>query len=68
VAEVPSKPFLLPYHCRQVIMDSTNRKIFWILFTILSLGGYFLPFAWAVAEMFVSIFVSWWIVYRSGLI
>jgi hypothetical protein len=47
-------------------MDSTNRKIFWVLFTILSLFGYFLPFGWAVAEMFVALFASWWIVYRSG--
>jgi hypothetical protein len=49
-------------------MDSTNRKIFWIVFTILSLGGYFLPFGWAIAEMFLSVIVSWWIVYRSGLL
>jgi hypothetical protein len=47
-------------------MDSSNRKIFWILCTILSLFGYFLPFGWAVAEMFVALFASWWIVYRSG--
>jgi hypothetical protein len=52
----------------QVRMDSTNRKIFWILFTLLSLLGYFLPFGWAVVEMFVALFASWWIVYRSGLL
>jgi hypothetical protein len=45
-----------------------ERKIFWILFTLLSLLGYFLPFGWAVAEMFVALFGSWWIVYRSGWI
>lgn len=56
----------LPYHYQQVSMDSTNRKIFWILFTVLSLFGYFLPMVWAVAEMFVALFASWWIVYRSG--
>jgi hypothetical protein len=49
-------------------MDSTNRKIFWILFTILSLAGYFMSFGWAIAEMFVALFVSWWVVYRSGLL
>ena len=49
-------------------MDSTNRKIFWILFTILSLGGYFLPLGWAIAEMFLALLASWWIVYRSGLL
>ncbi len=47
-------------------MDSTNRKIVWILFTVLSLGGYFFPFGWAIVEMFAALFVSWWIVYRSG--
>jgi hypothetical protein len=52
----------LPYDYPQAIMD---RKIFWILFTVLSCGGYFLPFGWAIVEMFVSLFVSWWIVYRS---
>jgi len=47
-------------------MDSTSRKIFWILFGVLSLIGYFLPFGWAIAEMFVALWASWWIVYRSG--
>jgi hypothetical protein len=47
-------------------MDSTDRKIFWILFTVLSCGGYFLPLGWAIVEMFLSLIVSWWIVYRSG--
>jgi hypothetical protein len=46
-------------------MASSDRKIFWILFTVLSLGGYFLPFGWAVVEMFLSLVASWWIVYRS---
>jgi len=48
--------------------DSTNRKIFWMLWTILSLVGYFMPIGWAIAEMFVAMWVSWWIVYRSGLL
>jgi len=47
--------------------DSTNRRLFWILFTVLSFGGWFLPFGWGVAEMFLSLFVSWWLVYRSGI-
>ena len=61
-----------PYHRdnrgNQASMDSTNRKIFWFIFTILSLGGYFLPLGWAVAEMFFALWLSWWIVYRSGWI
>jgi len=48
--------------------DSTNRKVFWLLWTILSLAGYFLPFGWAIVEMFVALWLSWWIVYRSGLL
>jgi hypothetical protein len=48
--------------------DSTNRKIFWLLWTVLSLFGYFLPFGWAIAEMFAALFLSWWIVYRSGML
>lgn len=49
-------------------MDSTNRKIFWLLFTILSLGGYFLSFGWAIVEMVFALWLSWWIVYRSDLL
>jgi hypothetical protein len=49
-------------------MDSTKRKIFWLVFSVLSLLGYFLPFGWAVAEMFAAILASWWIVYRSGML
>jgi hypothetical protein len=43
-----------------------ERKMFWILWTLLSLFGYFLPFGWAIVEGIVAMFVSWWIVYRSG--
>lgn len=39
-----------------------------MIFTLLSLGGYFLPFGWAIAEIFLALWVSWWIVYRSGLL
>jgi len=46
--------------------DSTKRKLFWVLFTLLGLLGWFLPFGWAVVETFVSLVVSWWLVYRSG--
>jgi hypothetical protein len=48
-------------------VDSTNRKLFWLLFTVLSFGGWFLSFGWGVAEMFLSLLVSWWLVYRSGI-
>lgn len=45
-----------------------ERKWFWIIYTALSLFGYFLPIGWAIAEMLVALPVSWWIVYRSGWI
>jgi len=48
--------------------DSTNRKIFWMLFAVLSLIGWFLPLGWSILEMFLALFVSWWVVYRSGML
>ena len=58
-----------PAHGKEqsMAMDSTNRKLFWVLFTVLSFGGWFLPFGWALVEMFLSLLVSWWLVYRSGI-
>lgn len=50
------------------LMDSaTQRKCFWLLFTILSLGSFFLPFTWGVVETLGSLLVSWAVIYRSGL-
>ena len=48
--------------------DSTKRKIFWLLFAVLSLGGWFLPWGWSILEMFVALFASWWLVYRLDII
>ena len=48
--------------------DNTDRKIFWSLFTVLSMLGFFLPFGWGVLEMLVSLVASWWFVYRSGIL
>jgi hypothetical protein len=48
--------------------DSTKRKIFWLLFTVLSLVGWFLPLGWAILETFLALFASWWLVYRSDII
>jgi hypothetical protein len=65
---VPFAAASLAVSWQQGRSDFMERKIFWILFTLLSLLGYFLPFGWAVAETFVALFASWWIVYRSGWI
>jgi uncharacterized membrane protein len=47
-------------------MDN-QRRSFWLLFTLLGLGAFFLPLAWGVAETFLALLVSWWVIYRSGV-
>ncbi len=46
----------------------SKRGMFWVVFTVLSLLGWFLPLGWAIVEMFVAVFVSWWLVYRADII
>lgn len=46
---------------------ATQRKCFWLLFAILSVGAYFLPLWWGVAETLASLVASWWIIYRSEI-
>jgi len=50
-----------------VLFLDSQKKSFWLLFTLLSIGAFFVPFWWGVVETFASVFVSWWVVYRSGL-
>jgi hypothetical protein len=47
-------------------LDS-QKKSFWLVFFVLSCGAFFLPFWWGVAETFASVFVSWWLIYRTGI-
>lgn len=43
----------------------TDRKIFWLIFTILSLvADVALPLMWALVATIPLIFVSWWLAYR----
>jgi len=52
-------------------MDSdggVQRKCFWLLVTLLSVGSFFLPLGWGVVETLAALVVSWWIVYRSGIL
>ena len=52
-------------------MDSDagmQRKCFWLLLTLLSLGAFFVPLRWGVVETLVAVVASWWIVYRSGIL
>lgn len=47
------------------VMD--QRKMFWIILTVLSLiADFALPLVWGLIATIPLIFVSWWIVYRSG--
>jgi len=46
---------------------NTQRKSFWLLFAILSLGAFWLPMGWGIAETVLALVVSWWIIYRTGL-
>jgi hypothetical protein len=62
--EAPSLSFLL---FRRHVDPSTQRKCFWLLFAILSIGAYFLPLWWGIAETLASLVASWWIIYRSEI-
>jgi len=43
-----------------------ERKIFWLVFTVLGLAADFLlPLWWALAATIPILFVAWWVAYRS---
>jgi hypothetical protein len=43
-----------------------ERKIFWILFTLLStIAGFLLPIWWGLAATVPCLFIAWWVAYRS---
>ena len=43
-----------------------QRKMFWIIFTLLGLlADFLLPFWWACAATIPICVASWWIAYRS---
>lgn len=43
-----------------------ERKIFWIVFTILGLAAdVLLPLWWALAATIPVVWISWWVAYRS---
>lgn len=44
-----------------------QRKIFWVIFVILSLVADFaLPILWALLATLPIIVLAWWVAYRSG--
>lgn len=43
-----------------------ERKIFWMVFTVLGLiADFLLPLWWGVAATLPILFFSWWVAYRS---
>ncbi|HXF14000.1 MAG TPA: hypothetical protein VN517_12665 [Terriglobales bacterium] len=43
-----------------------ERKIFWLLFAILSLiADFALPLTWGIVATIPILFFSWWVAYRS---
>ena len=44
-----------------------ERKMFWLIFAVLSLGADFvLPLWWGMAATIPIFALSWWIAYRTG--
>jgi hypothetical protein len=54
--------------CRSVVKFlSVDKKIFWLLFTVLgALMGILLPLWWNLALTLPLLVLCWWVVYRSG--
>lgn len=54
----------LLYHC-----PVDEKKLFWLIFIILSLvADFLLPLLWGLVASIPILFFSWWLVYRSGWI
>jgi hypothetical protein len=47
-------------------VDGYEKKMFWAIWFVLGLAAYWMPLVWGLVWSVVSLFVSWWIVYRSG--
>ncbi len=45
---------------------SMERKVFWIVFTLLGLlADFLLPLWWGLAATIPCLFIAWWVAYRS---
>jgi hypothetical protein len=43
-----------------------ERKVFWIVFTVLGLlADLLLPLWWGLAATVPCVFIAWWVAYRS---
>jgi hypothetical protein len=44
-----------------------ERKIFWLIFAILSIvADIYLPLLWGLLATIPIVFLSWWVAYKSG--
>ena len=61
--------WLLP--CPHSVYDAAvdEKKLFWLIFIVLSLiADFALPLIWGLVASLPILFFSWWVVYRSGWI
>ena len=43
-----------------------ERKVFWMVFTVLGLlADFLLPLWWGLAATLPALFIAWWVAYRS---
>jgi hypothetical protein len=49
------------------VWDVDQKKLFWVIFIVLSTAADFaLPLIWGLLASLPILLFSWWIVYRSG--
>jgi len=57
---------LLTSDIRAAYNNQMERKIFWMVFTVLGLlADFLLPLWWGLAATIPALFVAWWVAYRS---
>jgi hypothetical protein len=56
----------LSAYAKRLYTRRMERKMFWIMFTVLGLGADFvLPLWWALGATIPIFILSWWVAYRS---
>jgi len=59
-------PPALSAYAKRLYTRRMERKMFWIMFTVLGLGADFvLPLWWALGATIPIFILSWWVAYRS---
>jgi len=47
--------------------DKFKKKVFWLLWGVVSALAYFMSFGWGAVWTIVSLLLTWWLVYKSGM-